>query len=247
MKTILTILTTAIVAMSVVSCKTKDKEVKKLPSKMEYISPRHHGISIFEYFYDEQNRLIKIATLTGNSSSVLHHPMFYITYNSDDLPTKLGDFLPTDIMYQDNEIIIRDATLLLNDKGQFTKYFCEPSTKYFSYNSNGNFSKMNSIRSYDGEHNEEETTYNYSDIPAIWRYVNTPEWLLFWLSERKNYTDLFEKNGYLPLQKITNFQDTTAVVDYIYELDKDYYVTNLKYSYDGEKYYEYRYEYILAK
>jgi len=238
MKKNLTIVITIAITMAVtlVSCKHKDEKVKKLPSRIvsHEATPFHS-----ELFYDEQNRLIKIIREAYDIVDTLS-----IAYNINGLPIKLiGGYWDTvDIIYQNNgrKIIISSDTFWLNKKGQFTRWHEEDIfISKFTYNSNGNIIKWH-WRSR-GNEIKVEYRYKYSDIRPIFRHVNTPEWLLFWLHHAAIIFP-FEKNGYLPLSNLSR--------KYSYELDMDNYVIKMKikedYQLENEYEFIFEYEYILA-
>ena len=231
MKKILTILTTASMVMALVSCdkndhecpicETIEQEVKKMPSKVT----QHRPIPIdIEYFYDVHRRLVKIVQ--GGSSWV------DITYNSDNAPIKLEMMWDTDIIYQDHgkKITILRDTFWLNDEGQFIKWYrnMSSSTIEFTYNSDGNIIKWYYPST------GQEINFSYSDALPIFRYVNVPEWFLFWLHTANALVYPFEKKGYLP-------SGTDNQISY--ELDVDNYAIRIKNS-DALTH---EYEYILIQ
>jgi len=215
MKKLLTLL--IIVVTAIVSVSFKNEEVRKLPSKIMFYVENDIW-SLWEYFYDEQNRLIKIATSTENLD---------IIYDADGLPLKMKSMVSENIFnigvtYQNNgkKIIIQQDTLWLNDKGQFTNarisIFDGINTSYFTYNSNEDI-----IKKSEGY----EVNLTFSDIPSMWRHVNTPEWFLAWLGFKRGVIFPLEKNGYLVSQQ--QILDNEPVL-YIYELDTDNYVTRMQ-------------------
>lgn len=223
MKKLILILTATIIAVASVSCRSKSEEVKKLPSKMiiyseDAVDSEEPILGYVEYFYDEQTRLIKIAYIWENRfmPKVRGEELLEIAYNSDNLPVKLSGLFDIDIIYQDSrrKIILSDDTLWLNDKGQVTNIF---QGKYSSFSRP--FIGWAFGRNDDGSSTKIDSTY--FDVPSIFRHVNTPEWLLFWLSNRANLLEPWQEG----------------------ELDADNYVIKADF---GSKLY-FKYEYILAK
>ena len=245
MKKILTILTIATIAIAFVSCSRG--EVKKMPSKMtesfdfSFLDYDVEDVEdvIYEYFYDEQNRLVKI-THTGQSD-------VNIFYNSDGLPEKVEGLwwveIPNvDIIYQDNgkKIILGIDTIWLNEKGQYIKFIRANIGGWseFTYNPNGSIAKwINAGReetscSIDGGGcgSGDGTLGEYSDIPAIWRHTNAPDWFIFWLMQN---------------MLVFPFERTGNIAGWGYmETNTDNYLTKLT-SHDSVQIR--KYEYILAK
>jgi len=235
MKKFLTIVTTALIAIAVVSCNSEEKpnneEVRKLPSRtVEHLFDGELKIEI-EYFYDVRRRLIKIDRRQGE---VVH-----ITYNSDDLPIRVerhNDWR-TDIVYQDNgkTIILSSVslflnpgylwtdTLWLNDKGQLIRFKRSKGLnidKVFSYDSNGNIATVTGWIGY----------AEYSDIPSIWRHANIPDWFFYWLWYPNMFVMQPQRSGYM-------------FSGFYYTLNADNYVTEIK-TKDGNIFLEI--EYILV-
>ena len=243
MKKILTILTTAVIATALVSCDKDDheceipkQEVVKLPSKMTSAIGQIPIES--NYFYDVRKRLVRIE----RGSDVIH-----IIYNSDDLPIRFEGNVHHNfsIKYEDNGkkiILTRQSwqiTYWLNDKNQPIKHTLFDHTSEFTYNSDGNISFGKVMKDNDIV---VEATYSYSDIPAVWRHVNAPEWLLHFLYSINQYIYItHQTNGYMPTQIV--YADETPTVTFNYEVDTDNYVIEINDS-DGPTI---KYEYILAK
>ena len=225
MKKFLTIVTTALIAIAVVSCNSEEKpnneEVRKLPSRMFvkfHNNPEHHNV--VQFTYDEKNRMTRLVRIRTNLET--HPEHLYITYNSDNLPIRLDGIVPADIIYQDdnNTVIIHQDTFWLNDKGQIAKHSRSGNRIEFTYNSSGNIITVNGVK----------IDFEYSNIRSIWRYVNMPEWLHRWLAGR-GWVFAEQKYGYFQLLW-GNF-----------ELDENGYIIKIKND-EGQVMFEF--EYIFA-
>jgi len=272
-----------------VSCKSKSEEIKKLPSKIIYYYFGDDSTLIWdlnEFFYDEQNRLIKVTKkgqgyywvdedLHFTGTNCYPDDTLSIIYNSDGLPVKLVIGLyDYEIAYFDNgkKIVILDDdttyfnrdTLWLNDKGQVVKSYDNIGHLWeHTYNSKGNIKEQRLLGQWVdeyGQYHDYEIKHKitYSRIHPIFRHVNTPEWILFWLSElwlnNSPYFHPFEKNGYLPIKKIWFDPDGEwKSLKFIYELNTDNYVIKTKVQEiwkgfpDDISEENWEYEYILAK
>jgi len=235
MKKILSILIAMAIAIVFVSCKNENNEVKKLPSRI--IS---HEATPFnsELFYDEQNRLVGIIRESRGFIDTLN-----IVYNSEGLPIRLNGmhWNDVDITHLNNgrKVIIHlthSDTFWLNNNGQFTRWHQGFDggvfRSRFSYNSNGNITRWRWRTGY--RELDYDQRFRYSDVRAVFRHVNTPEWLLFWLAN-ESVIYPFATRGYLP---------NRGTERNIFELDTDNYVTRWSFS-DGSEF-EFEFQYILA-
>jgi len=279
MRKLLTILITTVIAIAFVSCKArvKNEEVKKLPSRIVFCFDDENSIWGFgEFFYDEQNRLIKVIQMGRRclcyNCDAVNPPddTLNIIYNSDGLLVKLTEGLYNfEITYLDNgkKIIVScddknywsNDTFWLNNKGQVIKSSDGLGHIWeHTYNSKGNISKQRQYGlwwedNYGQRHDYEFINkVTYSRIRPVFRHVNTPEWFLFWLFEfwlSENLTiHPFQKNGYLPFEK--KYFDADGKYKsskFTYELDTDNYVIKMKIKDTYFQEWNWGYQYILVK
>jgi len=237
MKKILTILSIAVMAISVVSCERDDEtqqdsnEVRKLPSRIT-TNPLRGGRPDFywshSFWYDAQNRLTKIVSENA-TPGVLH-----IFYNSDNTLEKLEKVLEngrtTTVTFEhnSNQVIVTSVnphyqgsfysignwvdTLWLNENQQVVQI---NSYMFLEYDSNGNFVRFRRT----GENSTESELF-YTNIPAVWRHANIPAWFfkirLTWFSVMHPFTST---KGYMVKKEIApNWKS-----EYSYTLDDDGY------------------------
>jgi len=213
MKKFLTKLIIVAIAITFVSCNRGEK-VKKLPSKIIYHDFVDSAViwDWSEFFYDEQNRLIRVIKMGKMYESVSwefgtrdtiypHDDTLNIIYNSVGLPVKLvfGSY-DYEIAYLNNgkKIVILDDnttrfnfdTIWLNDKGQVIKSYDNVGHLWeHTYNSKGNISVQRHYGQYedyeDGQYYDYEfiNKVTHSRIRSVFRHVNTPDWFMFWLSK----------------------------------------------------------------
>jgi len=243
MKKFLTILTTALIAIAVVSCNSEEKpnngEVRKLPSKMIQEVPPELLITNFftnRYFYDEQNRLIRLERTIGADEMLR---VLYFTYNSDGLLINVSESandFPITHLENGRKVIVRQDTFWLNDRGLIVRLdrqvqvLGEREVREFIRDTDGHF--LNS----DGNFvNIGGAEIILSDIPTVWRHVNMPEWLFYWLGFSGLVFPVFPKIGNVPKSVVSH-------EPLIFELDANGYVTRV--AYFGVS--AFRFEYILA-
>ena len=210
---------TAMVSLLFAACNNEPEppteEVKKLPSKEIHPYSQDREI-INEYYYDELNRLICI---TRRSDTI------DISYNADGTPEKCmfrrNSQLNALFQYSGNQVSINGIpAILLNDKEQAieikysTVIVDTNETEYCTYDENGSW-----IRS---EYSNHWTSATPSEVPGIYRYVNTPEWLLLYLLQ---YISCPYKVGYLPEEWIDSRGNTGKS---FFELDADGYPVKIE-------------------
>ena len=269
------LITTAIISLLFAGCNKEKDKVMKLPSKRTattLTSSRHHPLDDTIHFrYDDLNRLVSINNRHGSIT---------ITYNADHTPRRVvaGNWsysgAPNETIFfqYDNNLVITTfcwtsciLTLTLNVDKQLMKWTvdCPEGDKFmkdFTYNSNGNIIKRKTWNSRDTI-----TTATYSDVKSIWRYVNIPDWFLFFFSNRYFFVFCvgddswsywgFTKKGYMPseLESTPNYFPGRNRSKFAYELDADGYVRRMNSEhintiYTNEKsVIEATFEYVLAK
>ena len=189
--------TTAIIGLLFAGC-DKDPndpngdEVKKLPSKMrwDYVGYEEiHGYQFqplnWQFEYDDQNRLVMYDHAFGEGP----YSKTAIIYDEDGNPIRIGAGVEgSTFQYGDNQVLVSSDdgyyvekdTLTINANGQLvswsSNYNYHHRTRNFTYNSNGNVIGIHENREEEEDYIE---TFTYSDVRAIWRYVNVPDW--FWM------------------------------------------------------------------
>ena len=252
MKKLLTIVTTALIAISIVSCDRNDdkpnneeiqEEIRKLPSKM--IHERTHGMFFdsHEYFYDEQNRIIRIER-NHNASGGITTQERHFTYNSEGLLVNIYDLVnnfPVTHLENGRKVIVRQDTFWLNERGLIVRLDRQPPSgerevREFIRDTDGRF--LNS----DGNFvNFAGTKITFSNIPTMWRHVNMPEWLYYWLGLSGFPFSIFPKIGYLHQLFIATDNQ------FVFEVDANNYVTRATFPTGGLGFYSYfEFEYIFA-
>jgi hypothetical protein len=243
--------------------------VKKLPSKMTTTST--FGESVLTFQYDDLNRLVKIETFTSfyiPPHTVTSFNSLEISYHDNHTPAIIkGESSMTSppndkeeswedtVFYKNDEIIAGSRWIRINSKGEIL----QDNQMSYTYNSNGNISRINSRHTATG--NTPILTFNlaYTSVPSVFRHVNTPDWFIFsWLNGGFAASDYggYSKNGYM-VEKIldrswgnSDGKDQSLDMHFTYEVDTDGYgyVTkrNSK-SGDGKVRPSTTYEYILAK
>jgi len=195
MKKLLTIVTTALIAIAVVSCNSEEKpnneEVRKLPSRVSehnIIADLTHNTY---YLYDEQNRLIRM----------IRFDTFDISYRSDGKPEKvLRNGSPMFVFeFVGNQVFVGGdfPVFTLSNRGQVLRHYYYPATTtyHYTFSENGSLIKIYTymLAGSDSLFRINENKIIPSNVPAIFRHVNTPEWLLWLLPSRLPY-----KYGYMP-------------------------------------------------
>ncbi|MCL2027762.1 MAG: hypothetical protein FWG79_04650 [Bacteroidales bacterium] len=241
----------AVLAMLFGACnKDKNGETNKLLSKITH--PRIDGDgnpqnSIQAFEYDGQNRMTKsswispsgeredfVFSYSGNSNAPTKY--VFTEYSSTGAVLNSSENL---MEYSGNQVfrvLERDggrdtvSFLTIDANGRVTKNtWGEESSSFseesFSYNADGNMTKIIYISTYDGEEDyRSETNFTYSTVKSVFRHVNVPDWLI-WFHLGWD----FSKSGYMvsQIQRV----GSSNYDNFVYTTDADGYVLTCTYTY----------------
>ncbi|MDR1951437.1 MAG: Ig-like domain-containing protein [Bacteroidales bacterium] len=216
----------------------------RLVSKMSYERTYYDHIrkTTNTYEYNAQNRIAKLKWLeeeiVGGNVVDRDETILDLLYNSNGTPAKIKvdneDVL--EFTYSGNQVIIPmevgrgywdeeleewvyetfwDTLILtLNNNGQVIETTETGWRDVFTYNSNGNLTKIVSTSLESGNGYEQIFTYSNTTAKAVFRHANVPEWLLWFLVDFRH-----PKNGFMPTRIV---EDDDWRYDYTYTVADDY-------------------------
>jgi len=205
-----------------------------------------------EYFYDNQNRLIKRVYWSDYQNTMTLYVETVISYTDDgkinNITTTATDksypmpyiIDPIDFTYQGNKITYKSkhegdkGSYTLNEKGLLIEsefqYGNNPEITIaeYDYDDNNNLKQCN--ESIAG--NITTTTYEFDKQNGIFKNVNTPYWLLLYI-EKRNYPCVF--TYYLHMNNVTKekYNGDACEILISYKYNESGFPISLKSSYNN--------------